>query len=143
MIIKQISVFLENKQGRLAFIAEVLAKNSINIRALSLADTTNFGILRLIVNEPDRAEKILKDEGFTVSLTEVVSVALTDTPGGLVEILKILEEASMDVEYLYAFVGTKVNNAYVVLKVTDNNRTVECLKEHGYGLLDPDEVYKI
>ena len=143
MIIKQISVFLENKQGRLAFITEVLAKNNINIRALSLADSTDFGVLRLIVDDPLAAEQKLKGEGLTVSVTDVVSVAIDDRPGGLAKVLKTLDETNIGAEYVYAFVGSNENKAYVVLKVRDTALAVKVLKENGYNQQEKDEVYKI
>src|SRR5512135_49436 len=109
MKVEQISIFLENKSGRLAEVATVLAGASINIRALSLADTTDFGILRLIVNDTERAKQVLKDNGFTVGKTEVIAVEVPDRPGGLAHILKIIQAEDINVEYMYAFVQKTVN----------------------------------
>jgi hypothetical protein len=104
MKVEQISIFLENKAGRLAEVTRILGEGGINIRALSLADTSDFGILRLIVNDHEKAKKILKEHGFTVGRTEVVAVEVEDRPGGLSSILQILYEAGINVEYMYAFV---------------------------------------
>ena len=131
MIIKQISVFVENKSGRLAQITKVLADNHIDIRALSLADTTKFGILRFIVNEPERAEQALRDAGLTVSITDVIAVSVEDQPGGLSYPLSLLDEKGISVEYIYAFVGAPHDKAFVILRVEDNQLAAEVLKEHG------------
>ncbi|HOV42587.1 MAG TPA: ACT domain-containing protein, partial [Syntrophothermus lipocalidus] len=119
-MVKQISVFLENKAGRLASVTRVLGDAGINIRALSIADTSDFGVLRLIVNDPDKAYRILKEAGFTVSQTDVVAVSVPDRPGGLAEILEVMAEADINIEYLYAFIGTTARNALVIFKVEDN-----------------------
>ena len=128
MIIKQISVFVENKSGRLAQITKVLADNHIDIRALSLADTTKFGILRFIVNEPERAEQALRDAGLTVSITDVIAVSVEDQPGGLSYPLSLLDEKGISVEYIYAFVGAPHDKAFVILRVEDNQLAAEVLK---------------
>ena len=117
MLVKQISIFLENKSGRLAEVTKVLGENNIDISALSIADTTDFGILRLIVNNPDKAEKVLKDNEFTVSCTSVIAIAVEDTPGGLAKALSILEEESIGIEYMYAFVGKADDEALVIIRV--------------------------
>lgn len=143
MIIKQISVFVENKAGRLAEITEILAKNSIDIRALSIADTTKFGILRLIVNKPDVAEKAIKSAGLTVSLTDVIAIAIDDKPGGLAIALKALNDANIGVEYMYAFIGTTHKKAYVILRVEQNEKAIEVLIKAGVDLLKSESVYNI
>ena len=135
MIIKQISVFVENKSGRLAQITKVLADNHIDIRALSLADTTKFGILRFIVNEPERAEQALRDAGLTVSITDVIAVSVEDQPGGLSYPLSLLDEKGISVEYIYAFVGAPHDKAFVILRVEDNQLAAEVLKEHVIPML--------
>jgi len=132
MIIKQISVFVENKKGRLSEITDTLAKNDINIRALSIADTTDFGILRLIVDNADYTEKVLKEAGVTVSITNVVALKLQDKPGSLSKALLLLAENSVDVEYIYAFISKSENEAFVVLKINDEAKAVEILKNAGY-----------
>src|SRR5512141_2329094 len=116
MKVEQISVFLENKAGRLAEVTRVLGEAGINIRALSLADTTDFGILRLIVDQYDKAREILKDKGFTVGKTEVVAVEVPDRPGGLGLVLQILATAGVNVEYMYAFVQHSGKNAVIIFR---------------------------
>ena len=132
MITKQISVFVENTKGRLAEITDVLAKNNINICALSIADTTNFGILRIIVNDPDLAEKALREHGFTVSITSVITLKLTDKPGELAKALALLAENSIEVEYIYAYITKEDSDAYIVLRIERDKEAVEILKNAGY-----------
>ena len=143
MFIKQLSIFVENKPGRLAEITNLLKQANIDIRALSVADTKDFGILRLIVNNPVTAEKVLKDAGFTVSLTEVVAIGITDKPGGLADIMDILYNNHLSVEYMYAFVGQSSGAAYVILRVEDNEKTVQVLKDNHVEILECTDVYKI
>lgn len=143
MMIKQISVFIENKKGRLAKITEVLAEAGIDLIALSIADTTNFGIMRCIVNDPDKAITQLKQHGFTASTTEVFVVEVTDEPGGLSGVLKVLDEADISVEYLYSFVRTPSENALILFRVEDIERAIAHLKENGIKLLEAKDVYKI
>lgn len=143
MKIKQISVFLENKSGRLSEVTRILGDRGLNIRALSLADTTNFGILRLIINEPDEALKVLKDQGFTVSETEVLAVEIPDVPGGLAAVLEILVGEAINIEYTYAFVGKNHGNALVVFKVEDIDRAIRSLRAKDIHLLTGEEVYKL
>lgn len=142
MKVKQISIFLENKSGRLAQVTEVLGENNINIRALSIADTTDFGILRLIVNEPDKAYLVLKEAGFTVSFTDVIAVEVTDKPGGLAKVLKELDRAGINIEYLYAFVQKTANAALVVFRVEQLEEAVKVLLASGTRVMSGDEVYK-
>lgn len=143
MKVKQISVFLENKSGRLAEVIQVLGMNNINIRALSIADTTDFGILRLIVDKPDEANIVLKKEGFMVSETEVLAVEIPDRPGGLAGVLKQLGDAGINIEYLYAFTGYSSGNALVVFRVEDCDAAIATLKEHNVRVLSGDEVYSL
>ena len=139
MIIKQISVFIENKAGRLAEITDIIAKNNINMRALSLADTSHFGILRIIVDDADSVEKILKENNIMVSVTSVISICVEDRPGGLAEILKLLAAENIAIEYLYAFVSKQKqkhnqngDKAYVIMRMEEDFRAVEILKKAGY-----------
>ena len=133
MIIKQISIFVENRAGRLAEVTEIIANNNINLRALSLADTTNFGILRIIVDEPNKVEKILKENGMTVSVDSVLSICVDDKPGGLAQALKVLADNNMDIEYLYAFVSKQDNDkAYVIMRIEEEFKALEALKNAGY-----------
>ncbi len=127
--VKQISVFLENKSGRLAQVTRVLGDNEINIRALSIADTTDFGILRLIVDKPEEANRILQAEGFMVSETSVIAVQVPDRPGGLADILAALGLAGINIEYLYAFIGQSSDEAQVIFRVDDCDKAINVLQE--------------
>lgn len=143
MHVKQISVFLENKSGRLAEVTRVLGENNIDISALSIADTTDFGILRLIVNDPQKAEKALKESEFTVSSTNVIAIGIEDRPGGLSKALEILDNESIGIEYMYAFVGKKSDEALVILRVENSSKAVEILVKGGIDVLSSDKVYKL
>lgn len=142
-MVKQISVFLENKAGRLGKVTQVLGEHDINIRALSIADTSDFGILRLIVNDPDRAYRVLKENGFTVSTTEVLAVRVKDNPGGLAEVLNVMAEGEINIEYLYAFIGTTSRDALVIFKVSDPERAVRFCEKQDVVLLSEKEVYSL
>ena len=141
MSVKQLSVFAENRTGSIYEITKTLSTAGINIRAFSIADTQNYGILRLIVNDPRAAAMALSSEGRIVSVTDVVSVGIPDKEGGLTELLRVLAEAGIAVEYLYAFVAPGADQAYVVLRVEDNAKTEALLTEKGFGLLT-DEVIR-
>ena len=145
MDIKQISVFIENKPGRLAAITKFLAEHEVDIRAVSIADTRDFGILRLIVDDPDKTVKLLRDEGYTVSITSVIAVAMEDEPGSLAHILEILYHSGVTVEYMYAFITRKDHDAYVVLRVEDEKARVasNILEKNGVVLASPDEIYSL
>jgi hypothetical protein len=141
MFVKQISIFLENKSGRLAEVTKILGDNNIDISALSIADTTDFGILRLIVNNPEKALDVLSSDGFTVSATSVIAIGVEDKPGGLARALDILGREKVGIEYMYAFVSKKEDEALVILKVDNQDRAVEILKAENVSVLTPDEVY--
>lgn len=143
MRVQQISIFLENKKGRLAKVTEVLGENDINIRALSIADTTDFGILRLIVNKPPLAYQVLKEAGFTVSTTDVIAVEVTDQPGGLSGILRHLDKVGINIEYLYAFVTQTATAALIVFRVEQVDEAIKVLQENGVRIVSGDEVYLI
>ncbi|MFZ5626634.1 MAG: ACT domain-containing protein [Bacillota bacterium] len=143
MKIKQISLFLENKAGRLVRVTEILAQHQINIRALSLADTSDFGILRLIVNDPETAYQVLKAAGFAVSITEVLAVEIDDTPGGLNAALTALQEAGLNIEYVYAFVEKATDKAVVVFRVEEPERAIDALTAAGINTLRGEEVYNL
>lgn len=143
MLIKQLSVFVENKPGRLAEITEALADNKVDIRALSIADTTDFGILRLIVNEPLVAEKALKDAGFTVSLTDVIAIGVSNKPGGLAKALKVMFDNHIPVEYMYAFISKQEATAYVILRVEDNKKAIEILNSNSFKVLCSSELFNM
>lgn len=140
MLVKQISIFLENKSGRLAEVTRILADNNIDICALSIADTTDFGILRLIVNKPEEAEKALEQE-FTVSCTNVIAISVEDKPGGLRKALDILEENSISIEYMYAFVGKAGNEAFVIIRVENPEMAIATLKNCDIEILPSEKIY--
>ncbi len=143
MKVKHISVFLENKSGRLAQVAMLLGEKGINIRALSIADTADFGILRLIVNDPDHTYQVLKEAGFTVAFTDVIAVEVTDEPGGLAQILQLLDRAGVNIEYLYAFVQKASNDALVVFRVEKLEEAVMVLQENGVRVMTDSDVYQL
>jgi hypothetical protein len=143
MLVKQISVFLENKCGRLASVTRVLGEHNINIRAFSIADTTDFGILRLIVNNPEAAYKVLREAGFTVSVTEVIAVKIPDRPGGLADVLELMQEAGVNIEYMYAFVEKISKDAIAVFRVENVETAVRLMQEKGIKLLSGSEVYNL
>lgn len=143
MKVKQISVFLENKAGRLADVTKILGENQINIRALSIADTADFGILRLIVSDPQKALAVLKREGLTVSETEVIAVEIPDKPGGLAGVLEDLEEKKVNIEYMYAFVGKSLENAVVIFRVEEIDCAIKLLNDSQVRLLPESKVYRI
>jgi hypothetical protein len=139
--VEQISVFLENKAGRLAEVARILAETGVNIRALSLADTSDFGILRLIVNDNNKAKEVLKQHGFTVGKTDVVAVEVEDRPGGLHRILDVLFKASVNVEYMYAFVQQSGSNAVIIFRFDNLDEAVRILKENGLRVIEGKTLY--
>jgi hypothetical protein len=141
MRVEQISVFLENKAGRLAEVARILSEARINIRALSLADTSDFGILRLIVNDNAKAKEALKQQGFTVGKTDVVAVEVEDRPGGLHKILDILNKAGVNVEYMYAFVQQSGSNAVIIFRFDHLDEAVKVLQANGVTVIEGDKLY--
>ena len=141
MRVEQISVFLENKAGRLAEVTRLLADAGVNIRALSLADTSDFGILRLIVSDNDKAKEVLAQNGFTVGKTDVVAVEVEDRPGGLYKILDILFRASINVEYMYAFVQSSGKDAVIIFRFDNLNEAVRVLTENGVTVINGSKVY--
>ena len=141
MFIQQLSIFVENKPGRLSAITTLLKDNEIDIRALSVADTRDFGIMRLIVNNPAKAEAALKEAGMTVSLTNVIAVGINDKPGGLSYAMDILYANNISVEYMYAFVSRTDSIAYVILRVENNEKAFTCLKENNVTILEAKDIY--
>jgi hypothetical protein len=137
--VKQISVFLENKAGRLAKVTDTLAQANINIHALSLADTSDFGILRMIVSENDLAKKVLKEAGFTVGSTEVIAVEIPHTPGGLNGVLNFFSAVQVNIEYMYAFVH-KNKAAILVFRCHDVEKAVEALTSNKYKVITSEEI---
>ena len=141
MIIKQLSVFMENKSGRLTEVLEVLGKEDITITALSVADSTEFGILRLIVPDPEKAGRLLKEHTFTVNITEVISVMVPYQAKHYAGVLRILSDLDISVEYTYAF--SKAGKSIIILKCNDNEKAISALKENEMELLKAGDLYKI
>ncbi len=131
MLIKQLSVFIQNSNGRLCKITKILADLKINMEALSIADTEDFGILRIIADDAEKAEKALRESGFTVKTTDVIGIAIPDTPGALNDVLSVIEKDGISVEYLYAFMSKNNDNAMVVLKVDDPKKALDVLEANG------------
>ncbi len=140
MLVEQIAVFLENKSGRLAEITAVLAENNINIRALSVADTADFGILRLIVDNVEKAKSVLKENGFTVGKTTVIAVEVEDKTGGLARVLQIIHAANINVEYMYAFVNKTGENAVLIFRFEKMDEAIAALKEKGVTILSREQI---
>ena len=140
MRVEQIAVFLENKSGRLAEITRILAENDINIRALSVADTADFGILRLIVDKVDLAKEVLRAGGFTVGKTNVIAVEVPDRAGGLASVLKVAHQADLNVEYMYAFVNKSGSNTVLIFRFDDMDRAIEILQQAGFTLLTGPQI---
>ncbi|MBE6903305.1 MAG: ACT domain-containing protein [Ruminococcaceae bacterium] len=143
MAIKQLTIFVENKQGAVVSITDTLSKHNINLRALSIAETQDFGILRLIVNDEENAEKILTQEGYLIKITDVVGVKISDEPGKLSEALKILDKNKINIEYLYAFMARTEKHAYVVIRVEDNNAAEAALTNAGFKLITEKDICKL
>ena len=143
MSLKQLTVFVENKKGALVSITETLATHNVNIRALSIADTQDFGILRLIVNDTETAMKTLSDDGYLLNTTEVVGVKIGDQPGKLSGALGVLDKADINMEYLYAFMTRTEKHAYVVLRVADNAAAEQALEDAGYHIITDADVDKL
>lgn len=143
MSLKQLTVFVENRQGALVAITDTLASHNVNIRALSIADTRDFGILRLIVNDNETALKTLTEEGYLINTTAVVGVKIGDEPGKLSKALRVLDEKDINVEYLYAFMARTEKHAYVVLRVADNTAAETALEDAGFHLITDADVAKL
>ncbi len=143
MAINQLTIFVENKRGTIVSVTDILAAHNINIRALSIAETENFGILRLIVNDEITAKRILIEQGFLINVTEVVGVKIGDAPGKLSGALSVLDKAEINVEYLYAFMARTEKHAYVVLRVEDNAKAEKALEDAGYHLITEKDINKL
>ena len=143
MAIKQLTLFVENKQGTVVSVTDILSKHNINLRALSIAETQDFGILRLIVNDEETAEKILQDAGYLIKMTEVVGVKIGDAPGKLTEALRILDENGINMEYLYAFMARTEKHAYVVIRVEDNAAAETALVNAGFRMISEADINKL
>ena len=143
MAIKQLTVFVPNKQGTVVAVTDILASKDVNIRALSIAETEDFGILRLIVNDEATAEKTLSEEGYLIKVTDVVGVKIGDEPGKLSAALGVLDKAGINLEYLYAFMARTEKHAYVVLRVENNELAESALTEAGFHLITDADVNKL
>ena len=135
MTVKQISIFLENKSGRLAEVTKLLGDGNINLRAMTIADTADFGILRLIADNTERALKILEDGGFTARVTEVLGVEIPDKPGGLASVMDVLSKNGVNIEYLYVSLEKNENNAIVIFKVENIQKGMKALQENNFNTI--------
>ncbi len=140
MSVKQISIFLENKPGYLAEVTKVLGQNGIDMRAFSLAESNDFGIARIIVDDVYKTTTVLKDAGYVNSVVDVLAVPLPDVPGGLSQVLKVLGDAQVNVEYMYAFLGGKTGSAYMVFKVADQDKAIATLYKYRIRMVDQEEL---
>ena len=143
MGIKQLTVFVQNKKGTVVSVTDILSKNNVNIRALSIAETQDFGILRLIVNDEATAEAVLAENGYLIKVIDVVGVKIGDEPGKLTEALAVLDKADINVEYLYAFMARTEKHAYVVLRVADNAAAEKALEDAGFHLITDPDIAKL
>lgn len=141
MTVKQLSVFVENKPGRLSSVTRLLGENGIDIRAMSIADTRDFGILRLIVNDPDKAFALLREHDYSVTVTSVIAIGIKDEPGSLAGAMETLYANNISVEYMYAFISKTDNTAYIIFRVENNENAIACLKDKGYGILTSEDIY--
>ena len=139
-MLKQLTVFVENKQGTLVDITDALAVSGVNLRALSIADTENYGIMRCIVSDTEKGVQIMREAGYVARLTDVLAVSVPDQPGGLANVLTLLNAADVSVEYLYSFVRNTGHNAMVIFRLSDNNRGARVLEEGDITLLSQEEV---
>lgn len=143
MTIKQISIFVENKAGGLADVTKVLSENNIDLRTLSIAETPDFGVLRAIVDNPEKTAEILTEAGYICKITPVLAVAIDDRPGGLHKILQVLVDNEINLEYTYAFVTRKSDTAYMVIRVADNEKAKKVLTEHQIALVCAEELFNL
>ena len=143
MAIKQLTVFIQNKKGTVASVTEILSKNNVNLRALSIAETQDFGILRLVVNDNETAERVLTENGYLIKNIDVVGVKIGDEPGQLTSALNVLDYAGINVEYLYAFMARTEKHAYVVLRVEENDEAEGVLVNAGFKLITQADVCKL
>ena len=143
MLIKQISVFIENRPGSLANVTEALAASQVDIIALSLADTSEFGILRLIVDKPDEAKTALREAGLIVKSSDVLAVAMDDRPGGLAGVVRLIADAGLSIEYMYAFVGKKDGKAVVVVRVNNLEAAMTALNKDGSTIVTARDIYNL
>ena len=143
MTIKQLSVFVENKPGKLAEFTKLLSEHGIDMRALSIAETPDFGILRVIVDDPYQTTRVLKDADYIFSITPVIAVAIPDEPGSLSRIVDILGAGGINVEYTYAFITRNKDLAYMIFRVENNEKAIDVLTKNGVKLVAEDELYDL
>ena len=143
MKIKQLSIFLQNRMGSLSKPLEVLSENGINIRAMCMADTSEFGILRLVVDDPLKGKEVLEESNFLVKITEIIGVEMNDTPGGLTDVLKVIKDNQIDLEYLYAFTHDKVNKAILLLHADDIDNLIKVLEDNAMVIVPSEEIYDL
>lgn len=143
MKIKQLSIFLQNKMGSLAKPLEVLTVADVNIRAMCMADTSEFGILRLVVDDPEKGKEALEQNNFLVKTTEIIGVEMNDAPGGLTSVLNIIKDNNIDLEYLYAFTHDKKDKAILLLHADDIDKLIDILKSNNITIVESEEVYNL
>ncbi len=143
MKIKQLSIFLQNRMGSLSKPLNVLSENDVNIRAMCMADTSEFGILRLVVDNPEKGKEVLEEKNFLVKMTDIIGVEMCDAPGGLTSVLKVIKDNEIDLEYLYAFTHDKVNKAILLLHADDIDNLISVLTENNVKIVSADEVYNL
>lgn len=143
MKIKQLSIFLQNRMGSLSKPLEVLSENDINIRAMCMADTSEFGILRLVVDNPEKGKEVLEENNFLVKLTEIIGVEMNDAPGGLTSVLEVIKENNIDLEYLYAFTHDKADKAILLLHTDDIDNLIDVLNNNNITITPAEEVYNL
>lgn len=143
MTVKQISVFLENTPGKLADFTDILSKNNIDMRALSLAEASDFGIVRIIVDDVYNAATVLREAGYISAITEVLAVAIPDEPGGLGRVIRILGDHGVNLEYMYAFTTSQVGTAYMIFRVEDNQKAIEVMQKNGIRPVCQEELAKL
>ena len=143
MKIKQLSIFLQNRMGSLSKQLEVLTKVDVNIRAMCMADTSEFGILRLVVDDPEKGKKALEENNFLVKITDIIGVEMHDAPGGLTSVLKVIKDNEIDLEYLYAFTHEKKDKAILLLHADDLDHLISVLQENNVVIVKSEEVYNL
>ncbi|MDO5859168.1 acetolactate synthase [Methanobrevibacter sp.] len=143
MKIKQLSIFLQNRMGSLSKPLEVLSDADVNIRAMCMADTSEFGILRLVVDDPEKGKEALEKNNFLVKITDIIGVEMNDTPGGLTTVLKIIKDNEIDLEYLYAFSHDKAEKAILLLHADKLDELIEALEENNIIIVQAEEVYNL
>lgn len=140
MYVKQISVFMENKPGRLAAITQVLKDNNIDIRAINIADTTDFGILRMVVNDAAKAEQVLRANSMTANVSDVIAISIEDSVGAFSDVIKILKDKNISIDYIYSFIGEKSSKAVIIIKTNDIELSASALVQNGVKVLSSEEV---